>query len=663
MKRFSFIFLFLFVASTLWGQQAKRIYITLDVSGSMGGDKYTLANYTTQMLVTLCDEDDEVHMIVDGADKILSREKDPLTVIQKPFGDLHFGESRFSGSQFDDIRSFNSLYRPSSNKQDWLYIVGDGEWATFNSQYDDCRSDFQRIVEGGTLNVCYLQTGREIREDNDFTQFANSLGVIDIGKSSVDPKTIINECNRFTRKILGFSDTPLKIERPNRTSVNIKSELPLSGFYLVYQDDVKPEALPKIQSVTADGKSLQCTLKGTPSTIPLRNVSSMVELSGNVWFVKVDEAIPANSGIDVSFDKAVDPSNIRVYPLVKDIEFGTMGISRIGKQLRRLDGKTFVICREESKARVRIELSDGSQGNLPESLLKDTKVVVKANGQDYPAHYKNGGFECEIDLVEEETQYYAECDSPGYFKRVTPITKIVKGDCPEEKDDLPETVAPVSDLGSFTFKEIQGGPISFTLHDEESLELLDPNQFDISFEIENSFLFEKPEMHVEDGSVIVLDLHPKGEWCECLFPETLNLKMKSSPRDSAFDEYGKNYEKRSFPIIIHVQKERPWLSRCLWVLIAILTLILLFIYIRALTHKRRFKKSAQINPIYINNYGEEVDDGAGQKLRKSGFPAWFARWFIPGTEKSQLTFSDPSCTLTFFASDSGEVIKHGSRRL
>ena len=53
-------------ALTLYAQQPKQVYITLDVSGSMGGNKYVLANYTTQMIVALCDADDDVHMIVYG---------------------------------------------------------------------------------------------------------------------------------------------------------------------------------------------------------------------------------------------------------------------------------------------------------------------------------------------------------------------------------------------------------------------------------------------------------------------------------------------------------------------------------------------------------------------------------------------------------------------
>ena len=80
----AFCGLLLFVA--LPAQQAKRVYITLDVSGSMSGNKYVLANYTTQMIVTLCDDEDDVTMFIYGENRKLLDEKNPLSIIQCPFG-------------------------------------------------------------------------------------------------------------------------------------------------------------------------------------------------------------------------------------------------------------------------------------------------------------------------------------------------------------------------------------------------------------------------------------------------------------------------------------------------------------------------------------------------------------------------------------------------
>ena len=75
MKRLKSIVLLLMLATILSAQQAKQVYITLDVSGSMTGNKYALANYTTQMIVTLCDDDDDIYMIVYGVEECLSKKK------------------------------------------------------------------------------------------------------------------------------------------------------------------------------------------------------------------------------------------------------------------------------------------------------------------------------------------------------------------------------------------------------------------------------------------------------------------------------------------------------------------------------------------------------------------------------------------------------------
>ena len=654
MKKIPIFCLALLMSVALLAQQPKRIYITLDVSGSMTGDKYSLANYTTQMLVTLCDREDEVHFIVYGTDKVLSRERNPLQVIQKPMNALNFGTN--GNSQFDDIIAFNALYRPSPGRQDWLFIVGDGMWATGIDIYENDRNTLQSTVEGGSLNVCYLQTGYKLSENNDFTEFAESLDVIDIRKSSIDPKTISDGCVHFSRKILGFSEVPLKVNRPDTKSISILSEMPLKAFYLVYQDEVAPERLPGIRSITADGRKLEATLKGTPTTLPTRSNAQTVRLSGNVWLVQANRPVAAGSEIEVAFDREIDPANVSIYPIVEDIEFGATTLTAQGGRLKKIDGRTYSICRDESKALVRVELNDSAQENLPDPLLRRTKVVVKANGKDYQARYRDGGFECEIELVDEETQYYAECDCPGYFKRVTSITKIVKGTCEEEEKEDEEKRAPVLNIGSFTFEELTDGPIKFTLNDVASNELLDPTLFDLSVEVENGFFFEKPSLSIEEGSVIVIDVRPKGKWCECLLPETLNLELLASPKSAAYDEYGKNYKKNVQPIHVDLVKNRSFWSRCKWVPIVFAALLLFVIYLLALLRKRRFKKNAQVTPIYYNRHGDEVDDGAGLRLRNRGIAAWFARWFLPGREKRRLTFNDPECSVTFWASESPEIV-------
>ena len=661
---------FLAIAMTPNTQLSKRVYITLDVSGSMWNNKYVLANYTTQMIVTLCDDDDEVHMIVYGKEKCLSKEKKPLEVIQKPVADLKLnGYINWSGtpsasSQFDDIIGFNQIYTPSKNKQDWLFIIGDGIWGTtvVPDYANDCAT-FEKTVKEGHLNVCYLQTCESLNEHTDFTQFVDPLGVVDIGKSDTDPKTIIKGCDHFAKKILGFSEVELKKKKSGSQCISLKAELPITEFVLVYQDQIEPSKLPNISNATADGTELNVKLKGTPTTIPVKTNPTEATLSGNVWRVKSGKAIPANTEIKVCFDKAIDLDKISIYPIVKNVEFEGTCIAPVDTKLKKLKDNTFSICRDEKTAKVRVELSEDSKDNLPESLLKKTTVVVKANNKEYKADYKDGGFECEIELLNKETQYYAECDCPGYFKRVTPITTIVKGDCEKAKKEMTVTERTPLDLPSMTFQQLKDNSIRGRLIDESSKQTLDPEKFHISIEVENEFLYEKPTIRF-DGDTIVLDLHPKGKWCECLFPDSVKIKVISTPKEGAFDDEGKQYNQTVHPMRFKLEKDRPWLSRCLWVLLTIAGLGLLLFYLWGLLKKNRFKRSAWILEQHLELKGSirrMTDWKKSKRLRDKSFIAWLNRWFVPFRDERR-TLNWPSNVppeagpITFVASRSKETV-------
>ena len=663
MKRFdktllSLLTLAFFVSQSLAASQAKRVYITLDVSGSMTGNKYVLANYTTQMITTLCEEDDDVYMIINGGDLCLSRSSYPLKPIQKPMSEVCAGWGNpSSGSQFADIIGFNKVYSPSSKKQNWLFVVGDGVWATQSSQYKTDREKFRKTVGEGTLNVCYLQTEERLNAHTDFTQFVDSLGLVDIRKSDINPATIKDGCDHFARKILGFSEIPLQVKQSGSKCISIKTELPVKEFYLVYQDEVRPSRLPAIETVNAAGATLSARLKGTPTTDPLGVFSDKVDLSGHVYHIKSANVIVAGTEITICFDKVVGPSKAIVYPVVDNVEFGSLSLTRAGGKLKRIDSRTSSICRDENSATVRIELNQGAVEALPESLLSKTKVVVKANSRDYEAKYMGGGiFESNIDLLNEETQYYAECDCPGYFKRVTPIFKIVKGDCePQVPLDMEVREMPVADLGDITFEQLKRDNIEVYIKDGETQEAINSDLFDVKFEIENSFLYEEPRMHIENDTLIVLEVRPKGEWCECLFPETLNIKMISTPKEEAFEQLGKRYRQTVFPITLKVVKDRPWLSRCLWVLLTLIGLLLLFLYLLALQKKNRFKKEATVSATYFDYYGNKRESEA-PNLRREGFAAWFSRWLIPGDERTTLSFDKPTISMRFIAADSVDSV-------
>ena len=657
MKNYCLIWFLLFSAITAVAEQTKRVYITLDVSGSMSGDKYSLANYTTQMIVALCDDEDEVSLFLEGSEGRLSDMKAPLSFIQKKMGQLKFNTvSNHFGTQFGDIQGFNAVYKPSKNQQDWLFIIGDGVWFTESPAFEQDKNKFKETVESGTLNVCYLQTGDRLDEDNDFTRFARTLGVIDIAKSSTQTKTILDGCDHFAKKILGFSEASLDIRKDGSNSIKIVAELPVRSFILVYQDEVVPGELPKIVGAEAGGKSLDVEYRGTPTTTPVKNSSLARNLSGNVWRLKVQKAIPANTEVLVEFDKKVDTKKVNIYPIVEELEFGSIGFLPNGNGLIQVDDQTLGICLDEKRALVRIELNEECKASLPEKLLKKTEVVVKANNKEYKAKYKDGGFECIIDLNDKKTQYYAECDCPGYFKRVTPIMTIVKSEEHCRNVD-PDTIRHATvDFGKIAFDRLINEPLTGTLQDAETRKTLDPSKFDLTVKVERGYLYDEPKVSLQ-GNTIVLDVHPKGAFCECLFPTDLNIEVISTPKQGAFQAGEKQYAQNIHPIHVTVEKSRPWAVRCFWVLMTMTALLIFMIYLRALLRKRRFKKNAMMTPRYYTYFGDLIEDQGGTRLRQEGFGAWLARWFSPIDERVTLNFDRPMVSgMTLVAAESKNVV-------
>jgi len=654
MKKLLAMFTVLLMTLVLPAQQAKRVYITLDVSGSMYGDKYSLANYTTQMIVTLCDDEDEVSLFLEGCEGRLSDMKSPLSFIQKKMGQLKFNTvSNHFGTQFGDIQGFNAVYKPSKNQQDWLFIIGDGVWFTESPAFEQDKNKFKSIVESGSLNVCYLQTGDKMNEDNDFTKFARTMGVIDVAKSSTQTKTILDGCDHFAKKILGFSEVSLDVRKKGANRIKIEAELPVKSFILVYQDEVTPEGLPKIVSAKAGEKSLDVEHKGTPTTTPVKDSPQARNLSGNVWKLKGRKIIPANTEILVEFDRKVDTKKVNIYPVVEEIEFGSIGLTPQGGGLVQVDDKTFGICLDEKTALVRIELNEECKTNLPENLLKKTNVVVKANNKDYKAKYKDGGFECIIDLNDKKTQYYAECDCPGYFKRVTPIMTIVKSEehC---RNVGPDTIRHATvDFGKIAFDRLINEPLTGTLQDAETRKTLDPSKFDLTVKVERGYLYDEPKVSLQ-GNTIVLDVHPKGAFCECLFPTDLNIEVISTPKQGAFQAGEKQYAQNIHPIHVTVEKSRPWAVRCFWVLMTLAGLLLLMFYLRGLLKKNRFHKQARLkNFYYVEDNPKEVQKN-GKPLRRPGFGPWLDRWLNPFTdERMSTSFVRPKTgSMTFIASES-----------
>lgn len=226
----------------------------------------------------------------------------------------------------------------------------------------------------------------------------------------------------------------------------------------------------------------------------------------------------------------------------------------------------------------------------------------------------------------------------------------------ELEEEMPPTYShtdtlPAIEFGGLSLSELKrGGETRGIVEDPNGL-IHDPDIYDITADSDYDYLLDSIDVTIESDTII-LGIHPHSQWCDCFIPKRLKVEVIMVPNSDEDTNAGRIV----IPISIPIEKENTWLSRCLWVLILIGALLVFVLYLLALMRKNRFKKNAMVTPVYYNYYGNKVNDQGGTKLRKNGFWAWFARWFLLGDERNTLSFDSPEASLQFVAADSNDVV-------
>ena len=358
---------------------------------------------------------------------------------------------------------------------------------------------------------------------------------------------------------------------------------------------------------------------------------------GTIHFERVDEMSTATTNCDI-----VTPIKLNPVP----------------KGLRKIDDHTTAICLYEDKALVTIELETEDGYTLPRGSLQKCAVTIYANNKKYQATLEKDHFECEIDILNDTTAYFANiiCPDPKFELDTETYSIVRTTDC--DPDLVKFTKGAPHHAGDLTTIELLRGdkPINLDFSDPygiqrslpESQGLRSPDDYDITVDFDHMFI-ERVSIS-KDGDVLKLTPHLKGEWCDCFVPDTMTFQLRMIPN-------GGNIHDRPYEIPIQIGINHPtaWASRCLWVLVLIGSLLLLILYLWLLMRKNRFKKNAIITATYYDYYGNKRE-GESPNLRKEGFGAWFVRWFLPGDERNTLSFDKPATTLRFVAAESNDVV-------
>jgi hypothetical protein len=636
-------------------QKPKRIYITLDVSGSMDGNKYVMANYAAQTIAVFSSPEDIVNIYYLGKRHGIGS-LNGYKQLQIPFN-RHSGQKTYH--EISDLSAFLRDYRPDPNYQDWLFIIGDGDWnyEAARASYDETTRRLSELLAMGTLQLCYLQSANSLDEENAFTTFLNAQNspMVDVRKSDTTATSVLNNCTYFANKILGFSSTNVQLKPSGSDCITFTSEFPLDRCLLVLQSRKMTSDEIRMVAVECGGRRVNFRVKGNPTTKPLVQQGKPV-LNGVVWELDCPQTIPANQPVKICFNQAVDTRELALYPYV-DVTMCMTPLSATKETLRESAPGVFKICNHEDRVMVKIITTDKHGHKFPPPLMKRMDVKFSTGGRTVTATYSENdtSFLAVIDMPLDTLSYSSTVESPGYFRRVSTVQTVVKDSsaCPPERISL--ITLPVQQFDAVTFDDLlTGGSFGGIVNDTLFRALASAADFDdVTMKEPDSWMFDAAGLSV-DGFTITITQKTKNGLCECAFPDTLYYEVTlRSTHGIQYD--GKVYEGFVIPIKVPVDR-RGWWSRC-WVYLALFAgLLLLLLYLRALRKKHRFGKDSRIKAVSYDRYGREVDDNLELLLRENSFSAWLARWFWPTDEKVLLTFYSPETQLNVVAGDNISVI-------
>jgi len=643
-------------------QKPKRIYITLDVSGSMEGNKYLMANYAAQSIAVFSNAEDRVYVYYLGSKHDISS-AEGYKNLQIEYNNLK-GKNAYY--EISDVSQFLKDYKANVQYQDWLFIIGDGAWnygVKAKAEFGVATPQLAQLIEDNDLQVCYLQTGNVDTVKYDFTTFLESLNspTVDIRYSDTTASSVLGNCVYFTNRILGFSHTNVKLYQQDDQNVSFCSEFPLERCLLVYQTSQTVADETKIVKTTCNETKLSVVVKGNPSTKKLVSKGKPF-LNGMVWELSSPQTIPANDTVKVQFNQKVDVKDLKLYPYV-DVAILLRPWSVTKDTLVEASPNRYYICEKEDEALIRLMATDKFARKFPPPLMQKMDVKMVVGNDTLTMKYDNAdtSFFAVASMPDQELSYFAYVESPGYFSRISDKQYLEKNIevCPPEC--VPLITLPPQYFDPVTFEELKkgvsfGGEVDDTVFRQVATIGVFDNQ---TVKDLNNYPFAEKLTYSQDSFALSFVQRPNSGWCECAFPDSLYYEVTLvSSKGIVVDD--KSYEGFVIPIWIPVDK-RCWVVRCKNYLILGIALLLNIAYLVAIKKKKRFKKNAGIASTYMELRGSrprETSNGKPRKLRKKGFGSWFKRWFVPFVDESRRMEwkVPPAGSIVFVANKSKEKV-------
>lgn len=592
------IFSMLFLSAN---SRTRQTYITLDYSGSMSGDKYMISNFTAQ-LITLLNDRDEVCVIMNGVVKKISGTPDAYKQLRiaQPNVRQQWGDSQYR-SQIGDIEAFNRNFRTDPDKNQWLFIIGDGNWNT--ARYPAVTESFSKITaSAGGLKIFYIPYGSSEFYPSDFTTFIRQLRNVRIMNGSTSVRNVFNNS-----VVLIYYLTSADCQTPQTTIIDrqtaeVTTEIPAKKYLIFYQDNKTEQELPQIISAVSDTVKLNVSLLGKPSTSGLQYKNYQTLLSSALWEVEGKNNKPV-SFLTLKFDREIEPGKLKVF-MFPDQSF-----------LLKNDS----IITVSSRANTSVPGTKSQESTILLNKSEFTNALKIASGHNNLSESGN---------VNRPTQ-------TGLRPKITPLKpKAIIYQAPP--------LTPVTFRKSASQKPGTGYLLYVKRND-----LINPEKVDISFPVSYNLFFKDIFSWTDEDKLIFL-LEPRNGFSQHLMPDTLDLNLIIQTKRNTLSKSATEEEITIKTATAKVNIPVDELLRRL------VYGILLIIYLILLSRKARFKKGAMIN--YLS--GNETDHRISVLLRKKGFINWLNRWFNAFVaEKSAIVFEKTGNNITFVARRKRSAIK------
>ena len=579
----------------------RQTYITLDYSGSMSGDKYMISNFTAQ-LITLLNDRDEVCVIMNGVVKKISGTPDAYKQLRiaQPNVRQQWGDSQYR-SQIGDIEAFNRNFRTDPDKNQWLFIIGDGNWNT--ARYPAVTESFSKITaSAGGLKIFYIPYGSSEFYPSDFSTFVRQLRNVRIMNGSTSVRNVFNNS-----VVLIYYLTSADCQTPQTTIIDrqtaeVTTEIPAKKYLIFYQDNKTEQELPQIISAVSDTVKLNVSLLGKPSTSGLQYKNYQTLLSSALWEVEGKNNKPV-SFLTLKFDREIEPGKLKVF-IFPDPSF-----------LLKNDS----IITVSSRANTSVPGTKSQESTILLNKSEFTNALKIASGHNNLSESGN---------VNRPTQ-------TGLRSKITPLKpKAIIYQAPP--------LTPVTFRKSASQKPGTGYLLYVKRND-----LINPEKVDISFPVSYN-LFFKDIFSWTDGDKLIFLLEPRNGFSQYLMPDTLDLNLIIQTKRNTLSKSATEEEITIKTATAKVNIPVDELLRRL------VYGILLIIYLILLSRKARFKKGAMIN--YLS--GNETDHRISVSLRKKGLINWLSRWFNPFVaEKSAIVFEKTGNNITFVARRKRSAVK------